>query len=65
MPATTNERQALGRERDELPGKLAGYQKELDATSLENRERRERLTWQIRRVRKRMAEVEARLGRPS
>ena len=30
MPAPTNERQALERERDELPGQLAGDQKELD-----------------------------------
>jgi hypothetical protein len=29
----------------------------------ENRERRERLAWQIRRVKKGMAEVQERLGR--
>jgi hypothetical protein len=34
---------------------------ELDATPQENRERRERLAWQIRRVEKRMADVHARL----
>jgi hypothetical protein len=34
----------------------------LDATPLEQRERRERLEWQIRRVQKRIAEVEARLA---
>jgi hypothetical protein len=61
MPRPLNERQSLERERDELPTQLAGYQKELDATPKENRERRERLEWQIRRVEKRMAEVHGRL----
>ena len=61
MPAPTNERQALERERAELPAHVANYQRELDATPQENRERRERLGWQIRRVRIRMAAVEARL----
>ena len=61
MPAPTNERQALERERDELPAHVTNYQRELDATPQENRERRERLEWQIRRVEKRMAEVHARL----
>jgi hypothetical protein len=61
MPAPTNERQALERERAELPAHVANYQRELDATPPENRERRERLDWQIRRVEKRMAEVHARL----
>ena len=61
MPAPTNERQALERERDELPSHVTNYQRELDATPQENRERRERLEWQIRRVEKRMAEVHARL----
>ena len=62
MPAPTNERQALEREQlDELPAHVTNYQRELDATHQENRERRERLEWQIRRVEKRMAEVHARL----
>jgi septal ring factor EnvC (AmiA/AmiB activator) len=61
MPLPTNERRALERERDELPAHVANYQRELDATPQENRERRERLAWQIRRVKKRMAEVHARL----
>jgi len=64
-PAPTNERQALERERAELPAHLANYQRELAATPQENRERRERLAWQIRRAEKRMAEIETRLGRPS
>jgi hypothetical protein len=62
MPAPTNERQSLERERAELPAQLAGYQKELDATPPEDTARRERLMWQIRRVRKRMTEVERRLA---
>ena len=57
MPALTNERQ----ERHELWAHVANYQRELDATPQENRERRERLAWQIQRVKKRMAEVHARL----
>jgi hypothetical protein len=61
MPAPTNERQALERERAELPAHVANYQRELDDTPQENRERRERLAWQIQRVKKRMADVRARL----
>jgi hypothetical protein len=63
MPAPTNERQALERERAELPAQVANYQRELDATPPEYKERRERLEWQIRRVRKRMGEIAARLTR--
>jgi septal ring factor EnvC (AmiA/AmiB activator) len=62
MSAPTNERQALERERAELLAHVANYQRELDATPREQRERRERLTWQIRRAQKRMAEVAARLA---
>ena len=61
MPRPTNERQVLERERDELPAHIVNYQRELDATSAEQTERRERLEWQIRRVQNRMAEVHARL----
>jgi chromosome segregation ATPase len=61
MPAPTSERQALERERDELPTRIATYQRELDATPADNRARRERLERQIRRDRKRMVEVLARL----
>ena len=62
MPAPTNERQALERERTELPGQLAAHQRKLDATPPEHKARRGRLMWQIRRVEKRMAEIEARLS---
>ena len=63
MPRPMNERQSLEQERAELPSQLAAHQAQLDATSPENKARRERLEWQIRRVQKRMAEVEARLAK--
>ncbi len=62
MPAPTNERQSLERERAELPGQIVAYESELDATSPEHTARRERLVWQLRRAQKRLAEVEARLA---
>ena len=63
MPRPMTERQAWERElREELPAQLAKYQEDLAATPPENRERRERLEWQIRRAQKRMAEVEVRLA---
>jgi hypothetical protein len=37
--------------------------RDLEATPPENKARRERFEWQIRRDRKRMAELEARLAR--
>jgi hypothetical protein len=63
MPTPTNERQALERERAELPAHVTNYQRELDVTPQGNKERRERLEWQIRRMRKRRAEIEALLTR--
>jgi hypothetical protein len=62
MPPPTHERQALERERAELPSQLAAHQAKLDATAPEHKARRERLMWQIRRVQKRLAEIEARLA---
>lgn len=62
MPAPINERQAFERERGELSDQLATYQRGLETTAQEHKERRERLLWQIRRVQKRMAEIEARLA---
>jgi hypothetical protein len=59
MLAPTNERRALERDRDELPSHVTNHQRELDATPPENRERRERLERQIRRVEKRRAEIHA------
>jgi hypothetical protein len=46
IPVPTNERQALEREREELPGQIATYQAELDATLPEHTARRERFMWQ-------------------
>jgi hypothetical protein len=47
----------------ELPAQVAAYRRELDATPPDQNDRRERLEWQIRRVRNRMADVEARLAK--
>jgi len=59
----TNERQSLEHElREELPTQLAAYQQEL-AAGLADKTRREFLEWQVRRVQKRMADVEARLAK--
>jgi hypothetical protein len=63
MPPPRNERQVPERERKELPDELTTYKRELESAPLPPRERREWLEWQIRRVQKRMAEVEARLTR--
>jgi hypothetical protein len=64
MPTRYKERDAWEHElREELPAQLAEYQRELVATPNPPAERREWLTWQIRRVEKRMAEIEARLAR--
>jgi hypothetical protein len=62
MPAPPSERQALERERVELPKEFAGYQAELRATPRDQTARRDRLQWEMRRVQKRMARVAARLG---
>ncbi len=62
MPAPSNERQALERERAELPGQIAAYQRDLAATPPENRGRGEMLERQIRRDQKRMAEIGTRLS---
>ena len=40
-------------------GQLAAYQGDLDATAHEHKARRERLAWQIRRIQKRIAEIDA------
>jgi hypothetical protein len=62
MPAPTNERQSLERERAELPSQIAAYESELEATPPGHKARREMLGWQLRRAQKRLAEVEARLA---
>ena len=62
MPPPRNERQSLERERKELPDELTTYKRELEAAPPPHKERREWLDWQIRRVQKRIAEVERRLA---
>lgn len=62
MPAPPNERPILERERRKLTDQLATFQAELDATAPDHTARRERLHWQIQRVRKRMTEVDRRLA---
>jgi lipid II:glycine glycyltransferase (peptidoglycan interpeptide bridge formation enzyme) len=62
MPSPHNERQAVERERVELQEHIATYQHKLEATPAEQKARRERLQWQIRRDQKRIAEIEARLA---
>ena len=41
---------------------IAAYQRELDATPVDSRARRKMREWQIRRDKKRLAEIEARLA---
>jgi len=62
MPIPRNERQALEEELAELPEQIAAYQRELAATPIENRARRGIREWQIRRDKKRLAEIDARLA---
>jgi hypothetical protein len=57
-----NEREAWAQERAGIPAQIAALQRDLDATPIENTPRRDRLTWTIRRARKRMAELDTRLG---
>src|SRR4029450_7046423 len=61
MPKPTCERQALERERDELPGQIAAHQTELATTPATNKARRERLEGQIRNLQKRLETIGARL----
>lgn len=61
MPTPFKERDAWENElRIELPALLATHQREL-AAGTADQARQEWLRWQIRRVRKRMADLEARL----
>jgi hypothetical protein len=64
MPTPPSERRVLERELAELPDQIAGYERELIETPAgpEHRTRRERLDWQIRNCRKRLAAIEARLA---
>ena len=63
MPRSRNERDAWEHElREELPAQLAAYQQEL-AAGQADKTRREFLEWHVRRVQKRMADLEARLAK--
>jgi predicted RNase H-like nuclease (RuvC/YqgF family) len=62
IPRPRHERQALEEGLAELPAQIAAYERELDATPPENQVRREMREWQIRRARKRLAELEPRLA---
>jgi len=65
MPRPRNERQSLERElREESPAQLAAYRQELENAPV-SKTRREFLEWHIRRVQKRMADLEARLAKIS
>lgn len=59
MPRPRSERQSLDEESAELPGQLAGYQRELALTPAEDKTRWEFLEWQIQQ---RLATIEARLA---
>jgi hypothetical protein len=63
MPSPFKERDAWEQElRAELPALLASHQQEL-AAGTADQARREWLEWQMRRVRKRMADLEVRLAK--
>ena len=63
MPAPTNERQALERERTELLRQITAYRRELEDAPMKSKARRDRLEWQVRRDQKRLTEVEWRLAK--
>ena len=63
MPRPRTERQAWADECGEIPAQIAALQRDLDATPATHPERREGLTWKIRRVEQRMAALDARLAR--
>jgi chromosome segregation ATPase len=62
MPRPVDERQALEQERDELVAQIATDQRELAATTDQDRTRREFLSWRIKRAQNRIALIETRLA---
>ena len=60
---TGTERQTIEEELAELPAQIANHKRELAATPMQDKERRENLVWRIRRDEKRTAELRARLAR--
>jgi hypothetical protein len=63
MPRPLSEREQWKEERAEIPAQITALQRELEATPATHPERREALTWKIRRAEQRMAELDARLAR--
>jgi hypothetical protein len=61
MPRPKSDREAWEEELNELSALIAERQKELEATRVEDQDRRENLQWRIRRAEKRMADLRARL----
>jgi hypothetical protein len=49
MPRPTSDLEAWKEELKELPALIESHQRELDATPVEDQERRENLRWRIRR----------------
>jgi hypothetical protein len=62
MPYPRDERQALEQERDELLAQIAADQRELAATTDQDRTRREFLAWPIKRAQNRITFIEIRLA---
>lgn len=62
MPRPVDERQSLEQERDELTAQIATDQRELAATTDQDRTRREFLVWRIKRAQNRIALIETRLA---
>jgi hypothetical protein len=62
MPYPRDERQALEQARDELLAQIAADQRELAATTDQDRTRREFLAWRIKRAQNRITFNEIRLA---
>ena len=62
MPRPVDERQSLEQERDELTAQIATDQRELAATTDQDRTRREFLVWRIKRAQNRITLIETRLA---
>jgi hypothetical protein len=62
MPSRKSEREAWKEELAGLPDQISNHQRELAETPVGDKEKRENLLWRIRRDKKRMAELRARLA---
>lgn len=62
MPAPNDERQSLEQERTELRAQIAADERELAATTGQDRTRGEFLVWRIKRAQNRIALIETRLA---